>query len=120
MNSASLFSQPCTQRGGEKDPGTSVTFRVREQQDWDPSVREGEPGARDDNATQQDTIPWCPSEASRAGLGTVMVLPSSKSKVTRHAPSQASHQVRDMAGHRPSYNTAQARRGCPSPGGSPR
>ncbi|KAM6086023.1 uncharacterized protein LJ206_007488 isoform 3-T4 [Theristicus caerulescens] len=30
--------QPCTQRGGEKDPGTSVTLRAWEQQD--PSMRE--------------------------------------------------------------------------------
>lgn len=96
------------------------TFRIKEEQNWDPSMREGEPGARDDSATEQDTTPWCPSQASRTGLRTVVVLPSSKSKVTSQAPSQASRQVRDMAGHRPSYDTAQARRGCPSPGGSPR
>lgn len=96
-----------------------MTLCVREQQNWDPSMREGEPGARDDNATQQDAIPWCPSEASRARLGTVMVLPSSKSKVTSQASSQAIHPVRDMAGHGPSYDTAQARSGCPAQVGTP-
>lgn len=70
-----------------------MTPRIREQQDWDPSVREGEPGATDDNATQQDTIPQFPGvqkEASRAGLGTIMVLPSRKSKVTSQGP-KSSH-----------------------------
>lgn len=96
-----------------------MTLRVREQRDWNPSVREGEPGARDDNATQQDTIPQSLSKASRTGLRTVTVLPSSKSKVTSQAPSQASHQARTWLGTGPPTTKLRLGAGAPAQVGAP-
>lgn len=101
-----MFYQLCTQRWGEKDSVPSVTFPIREQQNWDPFMKEGQPSRWD---IPDDTLSHSVyAKQSRAGdrNGFAIKWNDKSGPKSSQPPSLG--------------NMSEAKSSCPSPDGSPR